>query len=135
MTEIITAVAISRGKALTFFGLATAALGVSSVEPHPMLRRKRRVWSAVRKDAEAGRTGVRRGALAAQRGVKKGVSDYVLAETYERENRFGTARAALTPQLSAFRRTMGAERNSEQLCFLATRDGRTAVTRPFRCRA
>ena len=41
-----------------------------------MLRRRRWVWSAVRKDAQAVKRGGRRGALAARRGVKKGVSDY-----------------------------------------------------------
>src|SRR4051812_35118236 len=41
-----------------------------------MLKRKRSVWSAVRKDAQAVTTGARRGALGARRGVKKDVSNY-----------------------------------------------------------
>ena len=77
MTEIITAEAISRRKALTLLGLATAAFAASSVVAAP--------------DAEAQTVGMERrqgrrtgrqeqasgaGALAAQRGVKKGASDY-----------------------------------------------------------
>ena len=97
MAENLTAEAISRRKALALLGLATAAFAASSVVAAPMLRPKRRVWSAVRKDAEAGRTGVRRGALAARRGVKKGAShSYPDAPARIRtEDLFGFAGAAL----------------------------------------
>src|SRR5215211_9423816 len=59
-----------------------------------MQRRKRRVWSAVRKDAEAVRTGARRGALVARRGVKKGASDSYL-DALARVRIEDPARAAL----------------------------------------
>jgi hypothetical protein len=47
--------------------------------PHPMLRPKRLVWSAVR-SAQAVKTGARRGALAAQEASRKAVSDYARRE-------------------------------------------------------
>ncbi len=75
MTQIISALAISRRKALTLLGLATAAFAASSVVVAPDAEAQTAVWSAVRKDAEAVRTGVRRGALAARRDVKKGASE------------------------------------------------------------
>src|SRR5215203_2054948 len=59
-----------------------------------MQKRKRRVWSAVRKDAEAVRTGARRGALVARRGVKKGASDSYL-DALARVRIEDPARAAL----------------------------------------
>ena len=78
MTQIVTAEAISRRKALTFFGLATAALAALSVVAVRGAAAQTVGWSAVMKEAPI-TTGARRGALAAQRGVKKGVSDYALA--------------------------------------------------------
>src|SRR5215211_2222514 len=60
-----------------------------------MQRRKRRVWSAVRKDAEAVRTGARRGALVARRGVKKGASDSIWTRWRGYESKILLARLSL----------------------------------------
>ena len=94
-----------------------------------MLRRKRRVWSAVRKDAEAVRTGARRGALAARRGVKKGASDsYPDALARVRtEDLFGFAGAALIAglptSLATRRTTMDRVELRNVFALLAMRDG------------
>ena len=51
MTQMITAEAISRRKALTLLGLATAALAASSVVAVPDAEAQTAGMSAVRKDA------------------------------------------------------------------------------------
>src|SRR5215203_4673159 len=85
-----------------------------------MQQRKRRVWSAVRKDAEAVRTGARRGALVARRGVKKGASDSYL-NALARVRIEDPARAAFI----GCRHTTH-DNNTGTSCFLAMHDGQSA---------
>ena len=96
MTEIITAEAISRRKALTLLGLATVAFAASSVVAAPDAEAQTvGMERAVREDARVAKSGVRPGALAARRGVKKGASDYHPDGGVRTENPLGLARAAL----------------------------------------